>query len=284
MQIAFINLLLITRQPDLLMKSGANATEGGILGGGLRLVRIFGWLSKAGVELIDANGGGPGVRPMSYRRSQLQKAIARIWEPDSEAPSVKLRTRIKRLLELDRKLGRDLRSQDVEERNFAFFSAESPGRGADVSFSEYEAFAVLTGLRIMEHGWPQSLAVSVMRRVRPELAREHQRILSQNPDQLFQREVIRQSARAGDLAVDNTDPVFLTVISGARAPDKEGTMPVCAVCRGLKAVNQFRHQIGASSFTVWEMATIAQRLSEQLRKTESRRRGRATGRNRNDHD
>jgi hypothetical protein len=220
---------------------------------------------------------------MLYKRSQLENAIARTLEPGSKAPSVTLRTRIKRLLELDRKLGRKPRSKDVEENSFAFFSEGSPGSGADISFSEYEAFALLTGLSIMQHSWPQGFAVSVMRRVRPELAREHARILRQDPGQLFDWEEIRKKARLGDLAVDNTDPVFLTVISGARALDKEGTMPVCAVCRGLKAVNEFRHEMDASSFTMWEMATIAHRFSEQLRQTEPRRRG-AIGRDRNAHD
>jgi hypothetical protein len=188
------------------------------------------------------------------------------------------------LLELDRKLGRKPRSKDVEESNFAFFSEEPPGSGADISFSQYEAFALLTGLSMMEHGWPQGFAVSVLRRVRPELAREHARILRQDPGQLFDREAIRKNARPGDLAVDNTDPVFLTVISGARAPDNEATMPLCAVCRGLKAVNQFRHEMDASSFTMWEIATIAHRFSEQLRQTESRRRARATGGDPHAHD
>ena len=221
---------------------------------------------------------------MLYKRSQLENAIARILEPGSKAPSVTLRTRIKRLLELDRKLGRKPRSHDVEESNFAFFSEESPGSGADVSFSEYEAFALLTGLSIMEHSWPQGFAVSVMRRLRPELAREHARILRQDPSQLFDREAIRKNARAGDLAVDNTDPVFLTVISRARAPDKEGTMPLYAVCRGIEAVNKFRRAMDASSFTMWEIATIAHRFSEQLRKAEFRRRGRTIGRDRNADD
>ena len=76
-----------------------------------------------------------------------------------------------------------LRSKDAEEANFAFFSEEAPGTGADISFSEYEAFALLNGLRIMEHGWPQGFAVSIMRRVRRDLEREHARILRQDPGQ-----------------------------------------------------------------------------------------------------
>jgi hypothetical protein len=220
---------------------------------------------------------------MSYKRSQLESAIAGLLEPGSKVPSVTLQTRIKRLLELDRKLGRKPRSQDVEDRNFAFFSAESPGRGADISFSEYEAFALLTGLRIMGHGWPQGVAVSVLRRVRPELEREHARILRQDPDQLFDWEAIRKNARAGDLAVDNTDPVFLTMVSRARTPDREETNP-WAVCRGLKAVFEFRNKMAGGSFTVWEIVTLAHRFAEQLRQTEPRRRGRGVGRDRNDLD
>ena len=82
-----------------------------------------------------------------------------------KGPGLRLRTRIKRLLELDRALGREPRSQDAEEANFAFFSDKAPGTGADVWFSDYEAFALLSGLRMMEHGWPQGFAVSVMRRL-----------------------------------------------------------------------------------------------------------------------
>ena len=53
--------------------------------------------------------------------------------------------------------------------------------GADILFTEYEAFALLNGLRIMAHGWPQGFAVSIMRRVRVDLEREHARDPSDNP-------------------------------------------------------------------------------------------------------
>src|SRR5262245_57806285 len=103
---------------------------------------------------------------VSYKRNQIQEAIARIFDPNCEKPSSKLRTRIKRLLDLDRSIGRKLRSEDAEEANFAFFNEEAPGTGADISFSEYDAFALLNGLRIMGHRWPQGFAVAIMRRLR----------------------------------------------------------------------------------------------------------------------
>ena len=182
---------------------------------------------------------------MSYKRNQIEEAIARISIPKSEKPPSELRTRIKRLLELDRSIGRKLRSKDAEQANFAFFSEEAPGTGADISFSEYEAFALLNGLRIMGHGWPQGFAVAIMRRVRRDLEREHARILRQDPDKLFDWEAIRAAARPGDIAVDNTDPVFLTLASKAqRSPDEAQTPRFSAVCRGYEKVSEIQSRCG----------------------------------------
>ena len=75
---------------------------------------------------------------MSYKRNQIEEAIARIVDPNCEEPPSELRTRIKRLLDLDRSIGRKPRSKDAEEANFGFFSEEAPGTGADIMFSEYE--------------------------------------------------------------------------------------------------------------------------------------------------
>ena len=114
-----------------------------------------------------------------------------------------------------------------------------------------------------------------MRRVRPDLEREHARILRQDPEKLFDWETIRASAREGDIAVDNTDPVFLALASKAqRAPDEAQTSPFSAVCRGFDKVSKFSRGVGASSVTMFEVATLAHRLHQELMKTEPRRRGR----------
>ena len=99
---------------------------------------------------------------MSFKRNQIETAIARIYDPSCQEPPPDLRTRIKRLLELDRSRGRTLRSTNAEEADFAFFSKEAPGTGADISFSQYEAFALLSALRIMDHGWTQGFAVWII--------------------------------------------------------------------------------------------------------------------------
>jgi hypothetical protein len=214
---------------------------------------------------------------MSYKRNQIEEAIARIFYPNRQKPSSELRTRIKRLLELDRSMGRKVRYGDAEEANFAFFSEEAPGTGADISFSEYEAFALLNGLRMMDHGWPQSVAVSIMRRVRRNLEREHARILRQDPDKLFGWEAVRAGAHHGNIAADNTDPVYLTVASTAQPALHKGQKAlVSAVCRGYQRVGKFRRQVRASSMTMFEVVTLTHSLHMELMKTAPSPRGRGS--------
>jgi hypothetical protein len=63
---------------------------------------------------------------MSYKRNQIEEAMARVFVPNCQKPPSELRTRIKRLLELDRSIGRNLRSKNAEEANFEFFSEGHP--------------------------------------------------------------------------------------------------------------------------------------------------------------
>src|SRR5215211_9001450 len=120
-----------------------------------------------------------------YKRNQVEEAISLMFDPSSRDPSTELRTRLKRLFETDRNLGRNPRSSDPERTNFAFFSSEAPGTGVEVWFSSYEAFALFTAWRLLEHGWPQASAVSILRQIRPRLEREHARILKLDPAQIF---------------------------------------------------------------------------------------------------
>jgi hypothetical protein len=43
---------------------------------------------------------------MSYKRNQVEEAIAHLFVPNCEKPPPELRSRTKRLLELDRSMGR----------------------------------------------------------------------------------------------------------------------------------------------------------------------------------
>ncbi len=212
-----------------------------------------------------------------FKRNQIEEAISHMLEPRSPEPTSELRTRLKRLLETDRALGRDRGSTDPKYAHYAFYSAEAPGSGVEVWFSEYEAFALLNGLLLMEHGWPQSFAVAVLRRVRPELEKQHNRILAQDPKLLFDQEAIFRNARAGDMAFDNTDPVLLVIItkSGVRKKEQD-EFYACAVCRGVgEAVDFGRATRGSvNGLTMFEVVGAAHHLSQALSCTKPRRRGR----------
>ena len=210
-----------------------------------------------------------------FKRNQVEEAIASVLEPGSAKPSSELRTRLKRLLETDRALGRNRRSPDPERANFAFFGTDAPGRGLENWFTEYEAFALLTGLRLMRDGWPQGLVVAVLRRVKRDLERHHARVLKQNPTLLFDGDRIRQQAKRGDLAVGSADPVYLVINSKDREHDR-GTNPA-AICQGQAELMGFIKTCGpGQTWTVTELGTSIHALSVALTKTVPRKRGRGS--------
>jgi hypothetical protein len=197
----------------------------------------------------------------AYKRNQVEEAISRTIGERSEKPSSDLRIRLKRLLEADRGLGRDPRSSDPEAESFAFYSEDAPGRGVEVRFSEYEAFALLIGLQLLQHGWPQGFVVRVMRLVRSQLEAQHMRILLQDPKELF----------------DDTDPVLLTIVSGRQDPKDGGEEPPrCSVCRSMQEVSRFVKEQAARSWTLFEVVSPAHALAIQLSRAEPRSRGRSS--------
>jgi hypothetical protein len=210
-----------------------------------------------------------------FKRNQVEEAISRVLEPLSPEPTSDLQTRLKRLLDTDRALGRDRRSNDPKLAHYAFYSDEAPGSGTEVWFAEHESFALLNGLRLLGHGWPQGFAVGVLRQVRPELEKQHARVLKLDPKSLFDPTEIVRNARPGTMAFDNTDPVLLTIVSKpSGAPSEEGGSIACAVCQGQAAAMKFAREHGAGVSTMFELATVAHQLSKALADTEPRRRGR----------
>jgi hypothetical protein len=212
---------------------------------------------------------------MRFKRNQVEAAISRVLEPDSAEPSSGLRTQMKRLLDTDRSFGRNKRSADPTRVNFAFYSGEAPGRGIEIWFSGYEAFALLTALRLMQHGWPQGFAVAVLRYVRPELERHHHRILEQHPAILFDPEQIRKNAGPGALAVDSTEPVFLAIISHHARGQSRSVK--AAVFRGEGELIQYiRSEVGLTCST-FGLVNSAHALFQELAKTKPIKRGRGNG-------
>lgn len=210
----------------------------------------------------------------TFKRNQIEEAIARLSGEQSSKPSAALRTRIKRLLDTDRNLGRKARSKNPEENQYAFYSEDAAGKGVEVWFSEYEAFALHLGLRLLAHGWPQTFVVSVLRRERSALEAQHQRILRQSYDELFDEEKILQKAAPGALAFNNADPVFLLIVSPTMSTQDDLEQLSTAVCHGEQAAGEFRRQKNAISTSFFELATPAHALHDALSRSEPRKRGR----------
>lgn len=209
-----------------------------------------------------------------FKRNQVEEAIAQVVTPAATKPSSELRIWLKRLLDTDRNLGRDKRSTDPGRANFAFYGSDTPGRGVENAFSQYEVFALLTGVQLMRHGWPQGFVVSVLRRVRPALEQQHARILQQDPAELFNQQLIVERARPGDIAVDNSDPVFLGIVS--RDPERPSAPNPVTVCQGQGPLVEFLRRQGVGrALSVYEVVNSVHALSAALAKTKPRKRGRA---------
>jgi hypothetical protein len=207
-----------------------------------------------------------------FKRNQVEEAIINVWGPEPEKHEALLRNQIKRLLDSDRSLGRNKRSSDPERANFAFYSDPMQGKGRDNLFSGYEAFALLTALRLMQHGSPQGSAVNVLRQVRPKLEKEYSITADQDPTVLFDNERIMQQAKPGTLVVDNSDPVFVGLIS--RQSERKNT-PTAVVSRGQESlIADLRSRGSGFALTALEVATTVHVLAQALSTICASRRGR----------
>ncbi len=207
-----------------------------------------------------------------YKRNQVEDAIALAMGIQSKQAVSELRTRVKRLLDADRRLGRNVRSSDPEQSNYAFYSEDLPGKGFEVSFSEYEAFALLAALRMLNHNWPQGFAVSTLRRVRPELEQRHRKILHHDPNALFSFE---QDTSPGRVLQTNANPQFLLIVSDDDNRSDSENSYARLFSDEVSAFRFQRERLGRSC-TWLELVTPAFVLHKRLREVEPRKRGRSS--------
>jgi hypothetical protein len=212
----------------------------------------------------------------SFKRNQILEA-ASLTLGEGPAPSEVVKTAVKRLLDTDRHLKRNTRSNDPEQANYAFYSATEPGRGFEVLFSGYEAFALLLGIDLLRHRWTQGSAVKTLRGARPHLEPKHAEILSWNPAELFDGQKIMGEARPGEFAVASTRPVSLVISSRLGRPvdhESDETREV-AVLEDSELMPYLRREAGISS-TIIELTRLAHHLNEALAHTTPSKRGRGS--------
>jgi hypothetical protein len=211
---------------------------------------------------------------MEYKRNQVEEAISRVFGERTVKPSLELRTRIKRLLDTDRSLGRNLRSTKPELANYAFYSDESPGKGAEVLFSHYEAFALMTGIRILKHDWPQRFAVQILRQFRDDLADHHQHILRQDSKVLFDKKAIELFVKSSFVDPGNSAPMFLLIVSDSRSRDSKNDVVYAKIFTDHLEAFKFQLEKPGRSCTWFELVTLAHELKSHLSAVQPSKRGR----------
>lgn len=103
---------------------------------------------------------------MAYKRNQVEEAVWRFMTRGraGREPQAVFRTRIKRLLELDRA------ASAGGGAPAAFAAAHPRGRGNEARFEAFDAFCLALGLLLLNAGFKQGEIVGLLRHVRPELA------------------------------------------------------------------------------------------------------------------
>jgi hypothetical protein len=212
----------------------------------------------------------------AYKRNQVEEAIFRALGAQGERVD-ELRFRLKRLLVADRQLGHKVDSSEEGDRHYAFYSQEPPGSGTEVMFSEYEAFALLAAIMLLEHGLPQGAVVRVMRQARRRFEAAHAETLKMDPAALFDAQAILLQARPGMMATDNTHPIFLAFkrLTDSAVDDHKSGGAV-GVCQGDMELSLFlrKHSVPGTGMTIFEFVRPMHVLAGHLRETRPIKRGR----------
>ncbi len=113
----------------------------------------------------------------TFKRNQVEWAL---WSsfvhrpPNPGEPPQVFRTRIKRLLDLDRATPIPPRSNSLQRH--AFSEGHSEGHGRDVSFSVFDAVCLAIGLDLLDTGFKQSEVVFLLQHLRLQLGEQYERM------------------------------------------------------------------------------------------------------------
>lgn len=219
----------------------------------------------------------------TYKRNQIEQAltiIARYHDVSGKA-ALTLPSDLKRLLDIDR--NPRAKQLDWDHPHFAFYDDPSPGRGAEVAYSPYHAFALLIGWRLMESGLPQSTVVKFLREVRSDLEKAFTNITSFTPFDLRPKlkPPIRESRVASGALIQDIRQMQFLVVQGALkgAPihmptedDEKRTGNICSDAETLLERMVYYSHIGHAA-TVIELVNAAHQLMYWLERTLVRKRG-----------
>lgn len=111
----------------------------------------------------------------TYKRSQVEQVIGMLeFRMLKGRTDPALRSRLKRLLDADRASVSD--DQVRAGKRLAFLDGIKPGAGSEIGYSAYQAFALLTGVRLLQGGLTEGRTVALLQRTRPTLEGAFRRI------------------------------------------------------------------------------------------------------------
>ena len=224
----------------------------------------------------------------TYKRGQIEWAVWKYFTPGkkSEIPS-KFRTRVKRLLELDR----TTEFSDEKGMQYAFMAKKPVGKGTDYPYTAFDAFMLAIGLELLDSGYKQSEVVFLLRHMRASLFEEFRWIL-EVPDPVRQRIPAKhypnrpKYAHNGNMWTDVrvfsvVRKVELTEVFPTLADSRRRNIPVImepAYCRGIDALREVMHEMGHQDLfrkaMVLELSLAAYAVSGSLPDAPSVKRGR----------
>jgi hypothetical protein len=220
-----------------------------------------------------------------FTRGQIEWAIAqatgRTVRPGCE-PRHDLKMRMKRLLDIDRNKGIDAAKAEPEFRRFAFLEGGLPGKGTAISYTAYDAFALLLGLQLLDNNVLQMAVIRLLRRIRRELELEYQRILRLSSGRLTQgKHGLESRIKEGMLVKDSRKMVFLVLPTGAGADllyrrKQDDTIELANIARSpAELVGVVAHLTRVSPpVLVFELTNPARQLAWWLDRAPLIRRGR----------
>jgi hypothetical protein len=209
----------------------------------------------------------------------IAQVTGRTVRPGGE-PRQDLHMKLKRLLDIDRKKGPDAAQAWPEFRRFAFIKGGLPGKGFAISYSPYDAFALLLGLHLLNSHIPQLTVIRLLRLLRPQLEREHARILRLFPETSEPKHGLEHKIKEGLLVKDPRHMVFLALATGPGADllyrRKQGTIRLANIVRSpTDLVDVVAHLTRVSPpILVFELINPAYQLAWWLESAPLIRRGR----------
>lgn len=217
---------------------------------------------------------------MTFKRNQIEEALWRFFSRDSAGrkPAATFRTRIKRLIELDRQ------TELTDGMHRAFGTAEDLGRGVEARFTEFDTFCLCVGLLLLNAGFKQAEIVFLLQHVQADL-QDAWSIVERSPAVPRQRLLAKDRPNAPSRTINGFDiadtHVFLILNKVEltevfpQGPSEKPMIYAPLIVRGTAALSEalFERSVSFPGHFVLEVSIMISSIRSFLKESEPKRRG-----------